>query len=338
MRLNLSAEQESLAEEVDDLLTTLEVPAALRQWASGDHDAGLSVWRRLAEMGLAELCIPEIRGGAGAVALDTVVVAEQLGRHAVPGPWIESTVFVPTFFRSHQVLPEFLPTWAALAEGSARVSVAVTDVLPFALDTDASTHVIEVSDATARKATVASVRPSLDPSRRLSALAAVDEAVSVPERDARAAFDLATLAHAATLLGAAEKMLELSVEYLLSRRQFGRVIGEYQALKHRAADVRVALDFARPLILGAAVALDADWAEAARSVSAAKVSAGRAADKAASAALQLHGAIGYTSEYDLSLLLLRVRATLPLWGASQFHRDRILDSLVAEEDRLWTRD
>lgn len=338
MRLSLSAEQESLGEEVGDRLSTLGLPSAIRQWANGDHSAGLAVWDCLVEMGLTGLCIPESVGGAGATATDTIVVAEQLGRHAVPGPWIESFVLVPTLFRSSQTLPSFLPEWDSLLDGTARVSATVDEVIPLALDTDAATHVIQVSENRVRGASVETVRASVDPSRRLSALVVTDEETSVPEGDATMAVELATLAHSASLFGAAERMLEQSVQYLLSRRQFGRVIGEYQALKHRAADVRVALDFARPLIHGAAVALEAGWVDAPRAVSAAKVSSARAADKAALAALQLHGAIGYTSEYDLSLLLLRVRATVAAWGTEQFHRNRILDSLVAEEGRAWTRD
>ena len=120
------------------------------------------------------------------------------------------------------------------------------------------------------------------------------------------AFDLAVLATSAQLLGLGEHLLDASVAYVKQRKQFGREIGSYQAIKHRLADVRIALDFARPLVFGAAL----DEVPA----SAAKVATGDAAYLAARAALQVHGAVGYTRELDLSLWILKVRALVTRVG------------------------
>ncbi|WP_278255722.1 acyl-CoA dehydrogenase family protein [Nocardioides convexus] len=98
----------------------------------------------------------------------------------------------------------------------------------------------------------------------------------------------------------------------------------------RLADVRIALDFARPLVHGAALASTGSTGERARAVSAAKVACGDAAYLAARTGLQVHGAIGYTREFDLSLWLTKIRALLTAWGTPGFHRDRILTSLRAE--------
>ena len=116
------------------------------------------------------------------------------------------------------------------------------------------------------------------------------------------------------------------MEYVKQRKQYGRTIGSYQAIKHALADVRIALDFARPLVLGAALA-DEDRS---RAVSAAKVAAGDAAYLASRVALQVHGAIGYTAEFDLGLWINRVRALVGAWGGSAYHRGRIADSLAQE--------
>ena len=98
-----------------------------------------------------------------------------------------------------------------------------------------------------------------------------------------------------------------------------------------AQDVRVALDFARPLVLGAAVALHGDHGPSVcRSVSAAKLAAGDAAYLAARVGLQLHGAIGYTAEFDLGLWILRVRALVGAWGDAAHHRARIAETLLTE--------
>jgi hypothetical protein len=146
-------------------------------------------------------------------------------------------------------------------------------------------------------------------------------AVPVPETQWTDS-ETATLANAAYLLGAGERLLADSVAYAKQRTQFGRAIGSYQVIKHRLADVRIALDFARPLVFGAACA------PSEVSVSAAKVGAYDAAYLASRAALQVHGAIGYTLECDISIWMQRVLELKSLGGSPQWHRDRILGALL----------
>ena len=122
-------------------------------------------------------------------------------------------------------------------------------------------------------------------------------------------------------------MLDMSVEYAKQRTQFGRPVGSYQAIKHKLADVHIALELARPLLFGAAISLAEGSAESARDVSAAKAAAADAALLSARTSLQTHGAIGYTAEHDLSQLLLRVQALRSAWGDPASHRRRVLDEL-----------
>jgi alkylation response protein AidB-like acyl-CoA dehydrogenase len=122
-------------------------------------------------------------------------------------------------------------------------------------------------------------------------------------------------------------MLDMSVEYAKQRTQFGRPIGSYQAIKHKLADVHIALELARPLLFGAALSLAEGSAASARDVSAAKAAAADAALISARTSLQTHGAIGYTAEHDLSQLLLRVQALRSAWGDPASHRRRVLDEL-----------
>ena len=142
---------------------------------------------------------------------------------------------------------------------------------------------------------------------------------------------MAALATAAQLLGCGERLLADSVAYVKQRRQFGREIGSYQAIKHRLADVRIALDFARPLLWGAALTATGPDDRAARDVSAAKVACADAAYLASRAALQVHGAVGYTAELDLSLWITKVRALVGAWGTPAYHRARVLESLVGAD-------
>jgi alkylation response protein AidB-like acyl-CoA dehydrogenase len=129
------------------------------------------------------------------------------------------------------------------------------------------------------------------------------------------------LCQAAQLVGLGRGLLDRASEYVTQRRQFGRLIGEFQAVKHHLANVLVALEFARPLVHAAAVTGDA------RDVSAARVAAADAAWLAARAALQVNGAIGYTREHAMAPALLKVKALRSAWGTQTWHRRRVLTSL-----------
>jgi Acyl-CoA dehydrogenase, C-terminal domain len=141
------------------------------------------------------------------------------------------------------------------------------------------------------------------------------------------ALDAGALACAAQLLGAGRALLEASVRHAGQRTQFGRPIGAFQAVKHQLADAAVGLEFAGPLLDAAAAALDGHDQHAARDVSAAKVACTDAARRAARAALQVHGAIGYTEEHDLHLWLLKVRALTGAWGSQSEHRARVMAAI-----------
>jgi alkylation response protein AidB-like acyl-CoA dehydrogenase len=296
MKFELDSDQRAFASALDDLLRDADTPAVVRAWGRGEHEPGLAVWKRLAGLGVTSLTLPD----SGATPVDLVVAFEALGRHAVPGPWIESVAYLPVALRTD--LSEEIAT------------VALPPYVPYAVDADIATRVYLGEHTAARGSAV----ESLDPARRLFAVEPVQ-----PDAEATlqpAAFSAAVLACSATLLGLGERMLGDTVEYAKQRTQFGRPIGANQAIKHALADVRIALDFARPLLHGAAVG-DVP-------ASAAKVSCGDAALLSARTALQVHGAIGYTAELDLSLWLLRTRAMVSAWGTSSWHRARLLDSLT----------
>ena len=167
------------------------------------------------------------------------------------------------------------------------------------------------------EAEVGEQHESVDPSRRLYDVTPIGEAW---QADVKRAYEFGALATAAQLVGAAEALLNAAVDYAKQRSQFGRVIGSYQAIKHKLADVHIAIELARPLVYGAA--LDQLIPAERRDVSAAKAAASEAALLAARASLQTHGAIGFTQEHDLSLWLLRVQALRSAWGTPEAHRRR----------------
>ncbi|TQL66475.1 hypothetical protein FB381_0337 [Nocardioides albertanoniae] len=319
MRFGRTSEQHAFAEALDDLLEAADVTAVARGWAAGDHSAGLKLWQRLAETGVTGLLAPEEHGGVGATPADLAVAFERLGYHGVPGPWIESVAVAPALLAD---TPE-VETLGRIASGETLVSVASSGR---ALDADVAEQTYAFGDAL-HHAVVGAERTSADPSRRLFEVTLGEQVAATIDPTA---LDLGTLACSAMLHGAGLRLLDDTVSYVKQRTQFGRPIGEFQAVKHLLADVRVALDFAAPLVHNAAVELEAGTTTAPRSVSAAKVAAGDAAYLASRTALQVHGAIGYTREFDLSLWILKVRALVGAWGTPAEHRARILAVLTSD--------
>jgi hypothetical protein len=118
-------------------------------------------------------------------------------------------------------------------------------------------------------------------------------------------------------------MLDLTVAYVIERRQFGVQIGSFQAVKHHLADAALRIEFAAPAVHRAASSCTTGAPSRARDVSMAKVLAGDAATFTGRVALQCHGAIGYTVEHDLHLYLKRAWALSRAWGDSAWHRDRV---------------
>ena len=135
--------------------------------------------------------------------------------------------------------------------------------------------------------------------------------------------DLGALMAAAQLVGLAEAMLDQAVDYAKLREQFGQPIGAFQAVKHKLADVAVALEFGRPVVWRAAQALDDRLASAPVHVSHAKYAATDAAYLAAESAIQVHGAMGYTYEVDLHFWMKRSWALAGAWGDRSFHFNRV---------------
>ncbi|MCC9196795.1 acyl-CoA dehydrogenase family protein [Arthrobacter sp. zg-Y820] len=319
MKFVLTEEQQALAEAVDEIIESAGGTKAARTWAAGDPASGQALWAQLADLGLLGLCVPEADGGMGGTAVDLVVAFERLGYHAVPGPYIESGALLPDLVGAD--------VRRGIVDGSIIATAAVPGLVPYALDAAASSHHFLVDAESISSATSGPGIASIDRTRTLHELTAAGESAALDPAVVALALDRATLACSAVLLGAGERLLAEAVSYAKIREQFGRAIGEYQGLKHQLADVRIALTFARPLVTGAALNLgDPD---SARSISAAKIAAGEAANLAARVALQVHGAIGYTEEHDLGLWITRVRALMGVWGTPRHHYDRIASLLLS---------
>ncbi len=317
MNFEIDEQQRDFASSIDAALGAADVPAAVRAWADGDTAPGRKVWNQLTELGVTALLVAEKYDGIDAHPVDLVVAVERLGYWAVPGPVTESIAVAPILLTDDE-------RSGALAAGESIATVALPPQVPYAVNADFADLVLLAEDGQVSDADAGTAHDSVDPARKLFEVKA--SGTGRPADTARA-YEFGVLATAAQLIGAGQAMLDQSVEYAKQRTQFGRVIGSYQAIKHKLADVHIALELARPLVYGAALSLADGSADTARDVSAAKVAAADAALLSARSSLQTHGAIGFTQEHDLSLLLLRVQALRSAWGDPTVHRRRLLEAL-----------
>ena len=333
MSFALTAEQRQFGATLHELLTAADVPAAARAWAAGEPGQGLAIWRALAAAGVTGLVVPPSAGGLGAHPVDLVVACEELGHHPVPGPVAESVAAVPVLLSRLGVLGTEL---AGLSGGDLIATLARPPLLPYALDAEVAGLVLLADSGQVWRALPEVAVRSMDPARRLSALRPGQLVADQAEAAISTATRYGTLASAALLLGAGRGLLEISVNHAKTRHQFGRPIGSFQAIKHQLADVLIAVEFARPLLRAAAVAIGADSATAARDLSAARIACADAARLAARVALGVHGAIGYTQECDVSLWLAKVRALSSIWGSQAEHRAVVLAALTEPETGPWS--
>jgi len=322
MKFALDEQQRDFAASIDAALGAADVPGAVRAWARGDTAPGRKVWAQLSDLGVTALAVPEKFDGIDAHPVDLVVALERLGRWCVPGPVAESIAVAPVLLAGQQEGPQ---RSAALAAGELVATVALPPAVPRAVDADFAGLVLLARDGQVSDAAAGQRHESVDPARRLFDVTAHGQA---QDADVARAYEFGALATAAQLVGAGQAMLDMSVEYAKQRSQFGRVIGSYQAIKHKLADIHIALELARPLVYGAALSLADHSPDTARDVSAAKAAAADAALRSARSSLQTHGAIGFTSEHDLSLWLLRVQALRSAWGDPTSHRRRVLEALA----------
>lgn len=342
MRFLPTGEQSDFARTLRSLLGAAGVPATARAWAAGDRGPGLALWSRLAGTGLWALAAPEAYDGLGPLPVELALGFVELGRAGVPGPAVETAaaaVLLGELARLGEEGPakRFLP---ALTEGTAPATLTLPGASPYALDADAAGLCFRVTGSGSGSGELwlapggGKRLASLDPTRGLHVIRAGGEALAAGPAVAAAAGVAARWARlltAAQCLGVGEALLARTVEYVKQRTQFGVPVGSFQAVKHRLADTLLDLEFARPLLWAAALSLsDAD-------VAAAKLTAGEAAYAAARTALQLHGAVGYTEELDLSLWLRKARPLRDAWGGPAECRAEVVRGLPSGPQTTATR-
>jgi alkylation response protein AidB-like acyl-CoA dehydrogenase len=357
MRFAFTDDQIEFRDAVRDLLAKECPPEVVRAaWPDGtdahgarkgegaraDADRVAKVWRDLAEMGVLGIGVSEANGGLGMAEIDWVLLAEETGYAALPHPFVETACVVAPLLDDtddpHGVLAELLagerqagavPLTSALVPWGDAVTYLVSIDRGRGGDAGWVARRIEgglaVGDTPEHKRTLAD---AMDAGRRVVRLGAWQaDAGFALGTVAERAFDRGALGTAAQLVGLSRRMLDLTVAYVAERQQFGVPIGSQQAVKHHLADAAMAVRFAAPVVYAAAWELATGAPTASRTASTAKALASDAARLTARQALQCHGAIGYTVEYDLHLYLKRAEALSRSWGDAAWHRRRVAAAL-----------
>ena len=351
MDFGLSEEQRLLQDTIRKLLAAAFPTARAREISKTESAHDGELWKQLAENGALGALIPERHGGSELSFLDAMLVAEEIGRAAGPGAYAATAVMAAVALRGahdevlqKQILPE-------IASGRTRIGVATAEAhgardgarvrldharasgtALFALDAVGAERLLVYTsgelallDSAAPGVEVIPL-PSVDGTRRFAEVRLHSaELLALVGRTDRA-LAAGRIALAFDSLGASERALELALAYVAERKQFGRVIGSFQAVKHMLAEIAAALEPARSLAWYAAHAFEHEPLEAERVAALCKAHVSEVASEALRKATEVHGGIGFTEQYDLHLWFRRVALTRPLLGGPEFLREHA-DSL-----------
>jgi alkylation response protein AidB-like acyl-CoA dehydrogenase len=346
--------EEALRTSIRALLVDRCPNAQVTALYDGDRSIVSPLWASLArDMGLAGLLVPEALGGAGAGPREAAVVMEELGRAVAPVPYLTSAIMA-TAFLLRTTADDLI---RALAEGQRTAAIVIPiDAHPdaprlsiqLASDQTLSGHVANVAgvldaDLLLVPALTAdgmemrwlpadtpgvSIKPgtSFDMTRQLAdvhfdSVSALALPVAPGVHGALCgALELGAAMLASEQVGIAQWCLDVTIEYLKVRRQFGEPVGGFQALKHRLADLFVAVESARAAALNAAATAARDDAESRIACAVAQSYCAQVAVQAAEEAVQMHGGIGMTWEHPVHLYLKRAKADQIALGSPGAHR------------------
>lgn len=352
MEFGLSEEQSFLQTTVNKCLADQASLARVREIVAGEtSDAG--IWQGLAELGVSGLMIPEALGGVGLGALDAAVIAECLGYHVTPGPFITSATMapIPLIAAGKEDL------LASIAAGEHRVGIAfgeavgarndagvtvmdgkITGKCIFVLDGEADSYLIATADKKIYLVDASQIErtplTTVDKTRSTCELVfagAAAELISNDKEIYNRTLDMGRVMQAADTLGAAQSMLDQSVAYAKERKQFNRVIGSFQAVKHMCADMAADLEPCRSMIWYAAHAMD-DVPEEARLVAChTKAHLSEVGKSVSKTATEVHGGMGFTDLVGLHYWFKRIGANRQLLGSPELLREEAaqLQGLVA---------
>jgi alkylation response protein AidB-like acyl-CoA dehydrogenase len=349
MDFSLTPEQELLQETLRGFVARECPPQQVRKIFDGERQAVPALWKGLVEMGVAGLVVPEQQGGAGLELLELALAAEELGRGAVPVPFLGSALaslaLVEGGSPAQQAkwLPriaagETLATVAFAEPGGCWLPEAWSAELARGRLTGRKTLVPEAEGAELFVVGAAggalalvepgpgvrvSAEPTLDRGRPLATLE-LEGAPAEPLAAGAAGrvFDAASVLLAADAFGAAHQLVRTTAAYVMTRQQFGQPLAQFQAVKHQLANMALDIDPTRGLWWYAAHAHDHARDDAPRAAALAKAHVTERAQQVARDAVEAHGGIGFTWESDVQIWFKRVMFDRLWLGAPELHRER----------------
>ena len=368
MNFGLTETQQTLKNTVRKFLAAECPIAEVRKLMETDSAFDAGLWRKIAEQGWTGIIFPEEYGGFGMGMVEMAATLEEMGRALLPGPYFSTVLAAGTLLESAGNESQKHKYLAPICSGEAKATVAVLeesaswnpdDVMLSAAGYSLSGRKLFVPDAAIADFLICVARldgdlalfvvPAKSSGLLISAMPAMDntrklyevafDGVSVLRENllargdrARAALDrsldIATVGLVAEMTGGMQRLLEVTVEYAKTRKQFGRPIGEFQAVQHQCSDMLLYTESSRSAAYYAAYAIHEGIPEARLAVSVAKAYASDAYREVGNRAIQVHGGMGFTWENDAHLYYRRAKASELAYGDGAFHRERVARMVV----------
>jgi alkylation response protein AidB-like acyl-CoA dehydrogenase len=356
MQFGLSESQQILKTNARKFFAAECPISEIRRIMETDTAQDKKLWKSMADQGFLGVVFPEDAGGAGLGFVELAALAEEMGRALVPGAFL-SNLFAGAVLHAAGATKHL----SSIASGEKPATVALLESTA-SWDPDAvqmptlAGEKLFVPDAEAADFIVVAARDAkdlalylveshavkktlmqgMDLTRRLYKVSFDHPAAEllVKGADARKALDHAlnvvTVALCAEMTGGMQRMLDISVDYAKTRKQFGKPIGQYQAVQHQCADMLIFTESSRSAAYYAAYTMTEGSADAPTAVSVAKAYASDACRETSNRAVQVQGGMGFTWENDTHLFYRRAKASEMAFGDATFHRERIARHVIDE--------
>ncbi len=365
MNFGLTETQQTLKNTVRKFLAAECPIAEVRKQMETETAFDPALWRKIAEQGWTGIIFPEEYGGFGMGMVEMAATLEEMGRALLPGPFFSTVLLAGSLIEAAGNENQKQKYLGAISRGEAKATVAlledsaswspdaiqmkasglsltgrklfvpdaaVADFLIVAAQMNAELALFLVP-SNARGLRVTNL-PAMDATRKLYEVTfdSVPGELLAQGNPARSALDrtldVATVGLVAEMTGGMQRLLEITVEYAKTRKQFGRPIGEFQAVQHQCADMLVYTESSRSAAYYAAYAIQEGIPEARLAVSVAKAYASDAYREVGNRAIQVHGGMGFTWENDAHLFYRRAKASELAFGDAAFHRERVAKLVV----------
>ncbi len=364
MNFEFSSDQMLLRDQARKFLEGQESIKKAREVLEGDHSYDETLWKSVIEMGWTATTIPEEFDGLGLGYLELCVIAEELGRSLAPTPFSSSIYLATEAILNHGTKEQkqnYLPKLAAgeivgtlahtetttaptqenlacelkkdLLNGS-KIVVPDGDIANFAVVSakDGNKIVLCLADLAAEGAEIKSEN-TLDPSRSHASIVFKNAKVEVLDSKVdgwtalQEVLDRAAVLFSFEQLGGAEACMNMAKEYAMGRFAFGRPIASFQAIKHKIADMYIAVELARSNCYFGAWALSTNAPELSTAAATARVSASQAFNECSKENIQTHGGMGFTWEFDCHLYYRRCRQLAANIGSQAIWKNKLISSL-----------